>query len=43
MNGLKKENLVSSKWVEQESGIPRKYYVLTETGKATLKQMQIIG
>ena len=41
MNRLKKENLVSSKWVEQESGIPRKYYVLTETGKTTLKQMQI--
>lgn len=40
MNRLKKEKLVSSKWVEQESGIPRKYYVLTETGKATLKQMQ---
>jgi PadR family transcriptional regulator PadR len=41
MNRLKKENLVSSKWVEQESGIPRKYYVLTETGITTLKQMQV--
>ncbi|MBT2163643.1 PadR family transcriptional regulator [Zobellia barbeyronii] len=41
MNRLKKEELVSSKWVEQESGIPRKYYVLTDTGKKTLKQMQI--
>ena len=40
MNRLKKEELVSSKWVEQESGIPRKYYVLTETGEETLKQMQ---
>ena len=40
MNRLKKENLVSSKWVEQESGIPRKYYVLTKTGEETLKQMQ---
>lgn len=40
MNRLKKENLVSSKWVEQESGIPRKYYVLTRTGEETLKQMQ---
>ncbi|MFL9845099.1 PadR family transcriptional regulator [Flavobacterium rhizosphaerae] len=40
MNRLKKENLVSSKWVEQESGIPRKYYVLTKTGDETLKQMQ---
>lgn len=40
MNRLNKENLVSSKWVEQESGIPRKYYILTETGKETLKEMQ---
>lgn len=40
MNRLKNEELVSSKWVEQESGIPRKYYVLTETGKQTLLQMQ---
>jgi len=40
MNRLKKENLVSSKWVEQESGIPRKYYALTETGSETLKTMQ---
>ena len=40
MNRLKKEGLATSKWVEQESGIPRKYYVLTEDGKETLKQMQ---
>ena len=40
MNRLKKENLVSAKWVEQESGIPRKYYCLTETGEETLVQMQ---
>ncbi|SRR5699024_83961 len=40
MNRLKKEGLVSSKWVEQESGIPRKYYVLTNTGEEILKQMQ---
>jgi len=30
---LKKEELVSSKWVEQESGIPRKYYSLSEKVK----------
>lgn len=41
MNRLKKENLVASKWVEQESGIPRKYYTLTETGQETLIQMRI--
>ncbi|MDT0650190.1 PadR family transcriptional regulator [Autumnicola edwardsiae] len=40
MNRLKKEDLVTSKWVEQESGIPRKYFTLTETGKNTLKKMQ---
>lgn len=40
MNRLKKENLVTSKWVEQQSGIPRKYYSLTKTGKETLTQMQ---
>lgn len=39
MNRLKNEGLVSSKWVEQESGIPRKYYVLTEEGIETLRSM----
>ena len=37
---LKKEELVSSKWVEQESGIPRKYYSLSEEGKNTLQEMK---
>jgi len=41
MNRLKKEDLVTSKWVEQESGIPRKYFSLTETGKQTLKEMKV--
>lgn len=41
MNRLKKENLVTSKWVEQESGIPRKYYCLTDEGMETLKEMSI--
>jgi PadR family transcriptional regulator PadR len=41
MNRLKKEGLVTSKWVEQESGIPRKYYQLTETGVATLLEMRV--
>jgi PadR family transcriptional regulator PadR len=40
MNRLKQEQLVSSKWVEQESGIPRKYYCLTELGNQTLEEMQ---
>lgn len=41
MNRLKKEELVSSKWIEQESGIPRKYYCITNTGNETLIQMRI--
>ena len=40
MNRLKKEGLVDSKWVEQESGIPRKYYHLTEGGVKNLKEME---
>lgn len=40
MNRLKKEALLNSKWVEQESGIPRKYYFLTKEGKAMLAKMQ---
>jgi len=41
MNRLKKDELVTSKWVEQESGIPRKYYHLTDAGVNILKQMQV--
>ncbi len=40
MNRLKKEGLVTSKWVEQTSGIPRKYYTLTITGESTLLEMR---
>ncbi|MEO0572216.1 MAG: PadR family transcriptional regulator [Bacteroidota bacterium] len=39
MNRLKKEGLVSSKWIEQESGIPRKYYALTKAGEQVLTEM----
>ena len=39
MNRLKAENLITSKWVEQDSGIPRKYYNITAEGTATLKLM----
>ena len=41
MNRLKKEGLVNSKWVEQESGIPRKYYKLTNMGIEALNEMII--
>jgi len=40
MNRLAKEKLVVANWVEQESGIPRKYYTLTEMGENTLEEMQ---
>ncbi len=39
MNRLKTDGLIDSKWVEQTSGIPRKYYHVTEEGKKTLKIM----
>lgn len=39
MNRLKDEKLVDSKWVEQETGIPRKYYCLTPAGISTLDKM----
>lgn len=39
LNRLKEEGLVDSKWVEQESGMPRKYYTLNEKGQEMLKQM----
>ena len=41
MNRLKTDNLLESKWIEQETGIPRKYYCLTETGLKTLEEMKI--
>lgn len=40
LNRLKKDGLVDSKWVEQPSGIPRKYYTLTPTGEETLGEMK---
>lgn len=39
LNRLKKEGMVDAKWVEQDSGIPRKYYHLTTSGKASLADM----
>lgn len=39
---LTKNNLLTSKWVEQNSGIPRKYYNITKEGKANLKEMKIL-
>ena len=42
LNRLKAEGIVESRWVEQESGIPRKYYVLSKDGRATLAEMKNI-
>lgn len=39
MNRLKEEQLVASKWVEQGSGIPRKYYTITSSGMKTVQAM----
>ncbi len=40
MNRLKTDNLLESRWIEQETGIPRKYYYLTTLGKKTLDEMK---
>jgi PadR family transcriptional regulator PadR len=36
---LKNNGLLGYNWVESTSGPPRKYYVLTETGKQILNQL----
>ncbi len=37
LNRLKNASLVSYKWVESDSGPPRKYYSITEEGKQFLE------
>jgi PadR family transcriptional regulator, regulatory protein PadR len=37
---LMKDDLLIHKWVEQQSGIPRKYYFITEEGKQNLAEMK---
>jgi len=39
LSRLKNEGLLESKWVEAEAGHPRKYYRLTDAGRARLQQM----
>lgn len=34
LNRLRKEGLLESEWVTRESGHPRRYYELTESGRA---------
>jgi len=36
---LKNNGLLSYQWVESNSGPPRKYYVLSESGKTVLNQL----
>ncbi|MCC6371468.1 MAG: PadR family transcriptional regulator [Bacteroidia bacterium] len=37
---LMKEELLHYKWVEQPSGIPRKYYSISQEGKKCLTEMK---
>lgn len=37
---LKNASLVTYRWVESESGPPRKYYAITEDGRAFLHSLQ---
>jgi PadR family transcriptional regulator PadR len=39
LNRLKADGLVESKWVESETGHPRKYYWLTAAGRRSATQM----
>lgn len=39
LNRLKAEGLLTSEWVEAEAGHPRKYYTLTDAGRARLLEM----
>jgi PadR family transcriptional regulator PadR len=39
LNRLKAEGLVSSQWVEADAGHPRKYYALTDLGRARVRDM----
>ena len=40
LNRLKKENFIISNWIEMETGIPRKYYRITSSGRTVLMGMK---
>lgn len=40
LSRLRREGLVEYEWVESEAGPPRKYYRLTDEGKAQLKTLE---
>lgn len=37
---LMNEDLLKHSWIEQDSGIPRKYYFISTQGKAVYKEMK---
>jgi len=37
---LKDDELIESKWVEMETGMPRKYYTITAAGRSELNKMK---
>ncbi|WP_319226406.1 PadR family transcriptional regulator [Draconibacterium orientale] len=39
LNRLKKDGILTSRWHELESGIPRKYYTITNKGTEQIKLM----
>ncbi len=41
LNRLKNTGLIESKWVEYETGVPRKYYSITEAGLEAVKSMKV--
>lgn len=41
LNRLRREDLVSTEWVESRDGPPRKYYLLTPAGRERIKSMAI--
>ena len=41
LSRLKKDNLVTYKWIESEAGPPRKYYQLTPAGEAKLAELKL--
>ena len=41
LSRLRRERLVSTSWQESDSGPPRRYYRLTEAGRASLKEFRL--
>ncbi|MDR0750390.1 MAG: PadR family transcriptional regulator [Tannerellaceae bacterium] len=39
LNRLKEDGWLDCKWIEQKTGIPRKYYTLTMDGEKMLKEL----